>query len=163
MKFYLQKNNNRRGFTLIELLVVISIIALLSSVIMVAVQDARSKSKAAKLMSDMIQIRNAAELYKTDTGSYPAFVAVLVPQYIPQTPINPFDSTIKYALRIDSINSYCSGKDLDPSEYEPGKLSITSGAKISDAKKEWFSKFYVLSGILYDGTNANATMVPCVE
>ena len=61
----------KKGFTLIELLVVISIIALLSTVIMTAVEDNRIKAKDRALAASAIQLRNALELYKTDNGFYP--------------------------------------------------------------------------------------------
>ncbi|MFA6297351.1 MAG: prepilin-type N-terminal cleavage/methylation domain-containing protein, partial [Candidatus Paceibacterota bacterium] len=69
----------KNGFTLIELLVVISIIALFSSVVLAAVKDARNKGNVAKVKADMIQIRNAAELYKNDKGSYPLYFSDLIP------------------------------------------------------------------------------------
>jgi len=70
--------------------VVIAIISLLSSVIMVSVQDSRNKARVAKVKSDFVQIRNAAELYKSDTGNYPTQFTDLVPKYIARTPRDPF-------------------------------------------------------------------------
>jgi len=61
----------KKGFTLIELLVVISIIALLSTVIMTAVEENRIKAKDRALVQSAIQLRNALELYKSDNGDYP--------------------------------------------------------------------------------------------
>ncbi|HET9699140.1 MAG TPA: prepilin-type N-terminal cleavage/methylation domain-containing protein, partial [Terriglobales bacterium] len=51
------------GFTLIELLVVVAIISLLSSIGLIAFQDARQKSRDAKRLSDMTQMANALEIY----------------------------------------------------------------------------------------------------
>ncbi len=62
---------NRRGFTLIELLVVIAIIALLSTMITVAMGNARLKARDSKRMSDLKQIQTALELYYTDANAYP--------------------------------------------------------------------------------------------
>lgn len=67
-------NKNQKGFTLIELLVVIAIIGLLSTMSVVALNQARQKSRDAKRLSDMKQIQTALELYFTDENEYPASV-----------------------------------------------------------------------------------------
>jgi prepilin-type N-terminal cleavage/methylation domain-containing protein len=57
----------RKGFTIIELLVVISIIALLSSIIMVVVSDAREDALRSGAEQEIIQIVNAASAAKNAT------------------------------------------------------------------------------------------------
>ena len=64
----------QRGFTLIELLVVIAIIGLLSTLAVVALNNARMKSRDAKRVSDIKQIQTALELYYNDANAYPATV-----------------------------------------------------------------------------------------
>ncbi|MCX6799899.1 MAG: prepilin-type N-terminal cleavage/methylation domain-containing protein, partial [Candidatus Falkowbacteria bacterium] len=66
--------NNKRGFTLIELLVVIAIIGLLSTLAVVALNNARTKSRDARRVSDIRQVQSALELYFNDNNSYPASV-----------------------------------------------------------------------------------------
>ncbi len=61
----------QRGFTLIELLVVIAIIGLLSTLAVVALNNAREKSRDAKRVSDIKQIQTALELYFADNSGYP--------------------------------------------------------------------------------------------
>lgn len=61
----------RKGFTLIELLVVIAIIGILSTLAVVALQNARLKSRDAKRVSDIKQIQTAMELYFAENNSYP--------------------------------------------------------------------------------------------
>lgn len=60
-----------RGFTLIELLVVIAIIGILSSVVLASLNTARAKSRDARRIADLSQIRNALEFYFDDHGYYP--------------------------------------------------------------------------------------------
>ncbi len=104
------KNKLQKGFTLIELLVVIAIIGLLSSVVLASLNTARLKSRNATRIADLIQLRNALELYKTDNGAYPSggwygygscaiggstrsgssgWVPNLAPTYISTLPIDP--------------------------------------------------------------------------
>ncbi|MDE2312479.1 MAG: type II secretion system protein [Patescibacteria group bacterium] len=103
--------NKNKGFTLIELLVVIAIIGLLASVVLLALNSARAKSRDAKRLADIRQIASAMELYFNDMYSYPtssgnnAAVAfyndaglksALVPKYIgvlPQAPA-PADGSL---------------------------------------------------------------------
>lgn len=64
--------NNKKGFTLIELLVVIAIIGLLSTIAVVALNNARMRSRDARRLADVRQIQTALELYQDDQGLYPA-------------------------------------------------------------------------------------------
>lgn len=67
----MNKHKNKNGFTLIELLVVISIIGLLASVVLVALNATRIKARDAKRVADLKQIRTALDLYQSDKGHYP--------------------------------------------------------------------------------------------
>lgn len=64
------KKNKSWGFTLIELLVVISIISLLSSVVLVALKEAKLKSNDAKIAQELRQFKIAMELYYNDNKTY---------------------------------------------------------------------------------------------
>jgi len=70
------KINYKKAFTLIELLVVISIIALLSSIVLAALNDARSKARDTARIQSMLQTRNALQLYFADKGQYPLMSSV---------------------------------------------------------------------------------------
>ena len=99
------KNKSVLGFTLIELLVVIAIIGLLASVVLLALNSARSKSRDAKRIADVRQMITALELYYNDNAGYPVqataakivtgvaagtnTMANLVPTYIGALPTAP--------------------------------------------------------------------------
>lgn len=70
-------NKKQKGFTLIELLVVIAIIGLLSTLSILALNQARARARDAKRISDVKQIQTALELYYNDVGDYPADGAIV--------------------------------------------------------------------------------------
>ena len=64
------KTKAKSGFTLIELLVVISIIGLLSTLAVVALNNARVRSRDAKRLSDMSAVSTGMQLYFDGTGAF---------------------------------------------------------------------------------------------
>lgn len=114
-----------RGFTLIELLVVISIIGLLASVVLVALNSTRAKARDSKRVADMNQIAKAMELFFDDNYSYPTNnVAVatygtfancsgaagcapgLVPKYISRIPEAPLPADLPCSGSAYPYNNY---------------------------------------------------------
>lgn len=100
------KSKSKQGFTLIELLVVIAIIALLASVVMVALNNARSKARDAKRVADINQLIKAFELYYNANFTYPTISASgplsglsgsppLIPTYLVKMPatVSPADGS----------------------------------------------------------------------
>lgn len=62
----------KRGFTLIEILISIAIIAILTAIGIVSYTSISKRSRDAKRMGDVEQIRSALEMYRSDNGKYPA-------------------------------------------------------------------------------------------
>ncbi len=98
-----------KAFTLIELLVVIAIIALLASIVLIALNGARLKSRDAKRVGDFHQLQNAFELYyDSNNGSYPTAAAgcdssaggcwttLLSTTYVGKMPTDPLNTTNAY-------------------------------------------------------------------
>ncbi len=128
------RNKNKSGFTLIELLVVIAIIGLLASVVLLALNSARAKSRDAKRLADVRQLASAFELYFNDKNSYPTLpstfssappvvlttangtTAGLVPTYIGLIPSAPTPA------------DHCSGSGWYANDYSYG---VPTGALVS--------------------------------
>lgn len=101
------RNKRNLGFTLIELLVVIGILAILLSIVLIAINPARQFGQAndTKRQSAVTQILNAVGAYAADNkGNLPVAIttttaeisntganlcSVLVPNYIPALPTDP--------------------------------------------------------------------------
>lgn len=108
-----KKNKGKSGFTLIELLVVIAIIGILSSVVLVSLNSARTKARDTRRSADIRQVQTALELYYNDNGSYVsspdavldiALTAPLTPTYISKIPVTPSASGGPYRYYTASQN-----------------------------------------------------------
>jgi len=87
-------SSSRHGFTLIELLLVIGIVAILASIVIVAINPAKSLSEAhdAQRRSDVHTIINAVYDYTLDSnGELPAGIPTGTPKIICQITVSPSD------------------------------------------------------------------------
>lgn len=126
----------KKGFTLIELLVVSSIIAILASVGIVSYQKATQISRDAKRKTDLEQIRQALETYRSENGTYPystvagieidgnaIFAGYLAPAYMAAVPKDPKSDAASGATKYNfyktgNINEYslCAELEIDPGQ-----------------------------------------------
>src|SRR5262245_20002147 len=134
------------GFTLVELLVVVAVIGVLMAIAVTSFQDALDRSKQRTTMSDMRTISKAIEIYKADTGHYPASgqtMAQLVLLLIPyQTSVLPSIDAWKhtYIYETDNIDNYTIGS------Y--GKDGI-DGLDVSYSTRFEFDRDIILSNGLF--------------
>jgi general secretion pathway protein G len=106
-------NMKKRGFTLIELLVVISIIGILTAVIFANLNQARTKSRDSKRLTDISQLQLALSLYLNAHNSYPVGTEndltqalVTSEKFIPEVPKDPNDPSRTYQYR-STGSQYC--------------------------------------------------------
>ncbi|MFZ2038987.1 MAG: type II secretion system protein [Minisyncoccia bacterium] len=96
------------GFTLIELLMVVSIVAMLSSIILSAIADAKSKANDSAGVNAMQQTRNAIGLYFLDYGDYPTDLSVLVTKnYIPSIDKRLYYNSLVSPSQFDACSENC--------------------------------------------------------
>ena len=113
-----KKNNQKTltGFTLIELLVVIAIIGILSTIVMVSLNTARSKARDVRRISDIGQLQLALQMYYDANGAYPAgadgvALALLTPTYISSAPTDPANGNA-YKYCVSSSYGYHLGTNV---------------------------------------------------
>ena len=66
-----------KGFTLVELLIVIIIIGILAGMMMLSTGGATTKAEAAKVLSDMRNIKTAAVMYYAEENKWPSSITDL--------------------------------------------------------------------------------------
>lgn len=117
-----------RAFTLVELLIVIIIIAVLAAIAIPKFANSSTRSKEAALRADLKLYRNAIELFKADTGAYPATIADLAAT---TAPANGVDSTTGSSKAINSSDwkgPYLQSVETDPISGSAFGYSTTAGS-----------------------------------
>ncbi|GLS90624.1 type II secretion system protein GspG [Psychromonas marina] len=67
------KNNNKKqsGFTLLEIMVVIVILGVLASMVVPNLMGNKDRADRQKVVSDVIALENALDMYRLDNSRYP--------------------------------------------------------------------------------------------
>lgn len=116
-----------RAFTLVELLIVIVVLAVLAAIVIPKFGDSGMRSREASLRSNLKIARNAVDLFKTDTGAFPASIADLAGA---SAPSNGKDSggTSKAITATDYKGPYLAEVPKDPVSGADLNYSVTSGS-----------------------------------
>lgn len=136
----MKRMKEERGFTLIELLMVIAIIGFLSSVVLIAVDQARIQARDSKRISDIRQIQNALEIYAADNNNlYP----------------NVGGTTYVYALSSHLTPNYISVMAEDPTRTGSSRYRYATANQSSDRRS-----YTILVDMEGDGTGWCKVQMP---
>lgn len=104
----------RSAFTLIELVVVIIIIAILAAVAVPRFYDRADDAREAASLQSLSTLRGAIELYRADTGGYPAPLNTQVITYLkgPFPAVNILTSSSS-AVKTVTANAALTSGDVD--------------------------------------------------
>jgi prepilin-type N-terminal cleavage/methylation domain-containing protein len=142
--FWIKKS---KSFTLIELLVVISIIALLAAIVLVFLSGARNRTKDARIIADMGQIRSSAEIFLRNTGSYTNLcsstdVTTLQSDITTQSGTNfncqiqtaaPAGSSYCVEVQLNSTKWWCVDSALRSKQYDSAPVcDVGQGTKVCE-------------------------------
>lgn len=136
----MKKNKiKNKGFTLVELLTVIAILAILASVVLSNLVNARTKSRDATRVTNIKQFQTALEIYRNKFGSYPTDLQSLVTNgYIGSQPIDPKgnDGSLCRVAVPGRTAGYCYAYNgASPTKYHLGaQLEITKDWSTKDAQ-----------------------------
>ncbi|MEH6453106.1 MAG: type II secretion system major pseudopilin GspG, partial [Psychromonas sp.] len=67
-----KKYNKQKGFTLLEIMVVIVILGVLASLVVPNLMGNKDKADRQKVVSDVIALENALDMYRLDNSVYPS-------------------------------------------------------------------------------------------
>ncbi len=144
----LNKLRNIRAFTLVELLIVIIIIAVLAAIAIPKFANSGARSKESALKADLKLYRNGVELFRNDTGAYPAVLADLAVTAAPASGLNP-DASVHAITATDWKGPYVGTIEKDPVSgnnftYDvtsPNVGKVTSSAAGNDSAGNAFSGY----------------------
>lgn len=117
---YIQKNN--RGFSLIELIVVCGIIALLVTVVLASIFEARKNTRDQARIAYLAEIELALELYREVNRDYPTNSGEIASGNAIYNDLSPYLSSVPAGLA--DGNQYYFGYDSNAECPDPGAIVL---------------------------------------
>lgn len=100
---------NKRGLTLIELLIVVIILGALAAIAIPRITTSATTAKINTCKTNVDTLNTAIEMYKIDTGAYPADLATLTADanYFPEgSPSCPFGTAYSYSTSTYRVSDH---------------------------------------------------------
>lgn len=98
----------RAGFTLIEMLIVVAIVGLLSSAVLVGLEDARERARDSRRIADLRAVQNGLEVFYSQNQFYPRDAYDAIDERLPRDPQGG-----QYQYIRKSSQSYVAGACLE--------------------------------------------------
>lgn len=102
----MKKINFRKGFTLIELLVVVAIIGLLSTIVLVALNDSRKKTADASIKSNLRTAISQAEIFYNTNTAVPNSYTGVCTNPGPVGGVNTISAHLTAAVKVVGLANY---------------------------------------------------------
>lgn len=142
-----RRRRGKSGFTLVELLVVIVVLAILAAIVLPKFMSSSKRSQESALKSDLKLIRNAVDLFRTDTGLYPKTAADLAATAAPAKGLGA-DAAEADITATDWHGPYLQELPTDPISKAAFTYSTTAGTVGNVTSSA--------AGASLDGTNYSA-------
>lgn len=156
-----------RGFTLVELLVVIGIISILATILLLQLGTARAKSRDAKRIADINQVRSAIEQFFDDNGTYPTgndfgtAPNLLFPKYLSSVPKDPLTPGCANIYSGNGCYGYAVNALAAATKYQVwAELEVSNRAALStdtDVNATAGGNWAPAAGVGVNGVTANET------
>lgn len=155
---YMYSLQTKHGFTLVEILIVIALVGFLSTLGLASYMGTLTSSRDNKRKTDIEQIRQSLELYRSDNGQYPtgtwvtvsSLVSGVLADYLSTAPTDPLGNNgpgyYYRGVGSPTVLSYCICTSMEKEDNETAVPSVCGAAGSQHAQCRLTGKYtYVVT------------------